>query len=194
MSNIITAGNATNNGTSISSDTSGVLELKTGSTPTTALTISTGQVVTFAQQPAGTFAGTGPAFSAYMAANQTVTSGVLTKLTLNTKVFDTNNNFDNVTNYRFTPTVGGYYQISMSLLMNGATTAAVVALYKNGSLYTNTVYFQAAGVSTQYPLSVLIYLNGSTDYLEFYGQTNGGTTIGGGSTGTFASGCLVRSA
>jgi len=46
MSNIITAGNATNNGTSISSDTSGVLELKTGSTPTTALTISTGQVVT----------------------------------------------------------------------------------------------------------------------------------------------------
>jgi hypothetical protein len=45
MSNIITAGNATNNGTSISSDTSGVLELKTGSTPTTALTISTGQNV-----------------------------------------------------------------------------------------------------------------------------------------------------
>ena len=46
MSNIITAGNATNNGTSISSDTSGVLELKTGSTPTTALTIGTNQVVT----------------------------------------------------------------------------------------------------------------------------------------------------
>jgi hypothetical protein len=41
MSNIITAGNATNNGTSISSDTSGVLELKTGSTPTTALTLDT---------------------------------------------------------------------------------------------------------------------------------------------------------
>jgi hypothetical protein len=46
MTNRITAGNATNGGTSISSDTSGVLELKTGSTPTTALTISTGQVVT----------------------------------------------------------------------------------------------------------------------------------------------------
>jgi hypothetical protein len=41
MSNIITAGNATNNGTSISSDTSGVLELKTGSTPTTALALDT---------------------------------------------------------------------------------------------------------------------------------------------------------
>ena len=46
MTNRITAGNATNGGTSISSDTSGVLELRTGSTPTTALTISSGQVLT----------------------------------------------------------------------------------------------------------------------------------------------------
>jgi hypothetical protein len=46
MANTITAGNATNGGTAISSDTSGTLELKTGSTPTTALSISTGQVVT----------------------------------------------------------------------------------------------------------------------------------------------------
>ena len=45
MSNIITAGNATNNGTSISSDTSGVLELKTGSTPTTAIAVDTSQRV-----------------------------------------------------------------------------------------------------------------------------------------------------
>jgi hypothetical protein len=137
-------------------------------------------------------AGNGPAFSAYMSATQTVTSGVLTKLTLNTEVFDTNNNFDNVTNYRFTPTVGGYYQVSMALLMNGSTTAAVLAVYKNTNLYTNTIYYQTAGVGTQYPLSALIYLNGSTDYLEFWGQTNGGTTLGGGSTGTFASAVLVR--
>ena len=47
MSNIITAGNATNNGTSISSDTSGVLELKTGSTPTTALSIDASQNLQF---------------------------------------------------------------------------------------------------------------------------------------------------
>jgi hypothetical protein len=45
MSNIITAGNATNGGTAISSDTSGILELKTGSTPTTAITVDTSQNV-----------------------------------------------------------------------------------------------------------------------------------------------------
>jgi hypothetical protein len=45
MANTITAGNATNGGTAISSDTSGILELKTGSTPTTALTIDASQNV-----------------------------------------------------------------------------------------------------------------------------------------------------
>jgi len=43
MANLITAGNATNLGTVISSDTSGVLQLQSGSTPTTALTVDANQ-------------------------------------------------------------------------------------------------------------------------------------------------------
>ena len=45
MSTTITAGNATNNGASISSDTAGTLQLQTGSTPTTAVTIDASQNV-----------------------------------------------------------------------------------------------------------------------------------------------------
>ena len=45
MATTITAGTATG-GSAISADTSGILEFKTGSTPTTALTIGTNQVVT----------------------------------------------------------------------------------------------------------------------------------------------------
>ena len=45
MANTITAGNATNGGTAISSDTSGVLELKTGSSPTTAIAVDASQNV-----------------------------------------------------------------------------------------------------------------------------------------------------
>jgi hypothetical protein len=45
MPNTITAGNATNGGTAISSDTSGVLELKTGSSPTTAIAVDASQNV-----------------------------------------------------------------------------------------------------------------------------------------------------
>ena len=43
----------------------------------------------------------GPAFSAYLLTNQSIVSTTLTKATINTVVFDTNSNFDNVTNYRF---------------------------------------------------------------------------------------------
>jgi hypothetical protein len=71
MANTITAGNATNGGTAISSDTSGTLELKTGSTPTTALTIDASQRAVFvagtAAAPAITTSGntnTGIFFSA----------------------------------------------------------------------------------------------------------------------------------
>ncbi len=49
MATTITAGNSTNGGAAISSDNTGILELKTGSgSGTTALTIGTGQAATFA--------------------------------------------------------------------------------------------------------------------------------------------------
>jgi hypothetical protein len=58
MANIITAGNATNNGTSISSDTSGALNIVTGTgAGTTAVTINSSQVVNFTNLP--TVAGSG---------------------------------------------------------------------------------------------------------------------------------------
>ena len=48
MSTTLAAGTATS-GAALSSDTSGILVLQSGSTPTTAMTIGTNQVVTFAQ-------------------------------------------------------------------------------------------------------------------------------------------------
>ena len=53
-----------------------------------------------------------PAFSAYLGTSQTVTTDVATKLQLNTEVFDTASAFDSTTNYRFQPTVAGYYQLN----------------------------------------------------------------------------------
>jgi hypothetical protein len=167
MSNIITAGNATNNGTSISSDTSGVLELKTGSTPTTALSIGTNQVVTFAQQPAGTFAGTGPAFSATPSTTQAVTSSVYTKVNLGTENFDTNNNF---ASSRFTPTVAGYYFISGSVYSIGSSTSYIWSLiYKNGvNAISGNLNVPVSSIDGVGVVNGLVYLNGSTDYVELY--------------------------
>ena len=49
MASIITAGNSTNNGTSVASDNTGILQIKTGpSAGTTAVTFDASQVATFA--------------------------------------------------------------------------------------------------------------------------------------------------
>jgi hypothetical protein len=55
MANIITAGNSTNGGTAISTDTSGTLDIKTGSgSGTTAISVDASQTTTFAAGVSGT--------------------------------------------------------------------------------------------------------------------------------------------
>ena len=55
MANIITAGNSTNGGTAITTDTSGTLEIKTGTgSGTTAISVDASQATTFAAGVSGT--------------------------------------------------------------------------------------------------------------------------------------------
>lgn len=143
-------------------------------------------------------AGTGPAFSAYQGTSQTLTSGVYTKIALNTERFDTNNNFDSTTNYRFTPTVAGYYQINYEVYATttGSMTSFVGVLYKNGSVYEYGVITSING-SQSFSGSTLISMNGTTDYLELYLQVAGtGTLTATQASGAanFMSGSLVRGA
>lgn len=146
--------------------------------------------------------GAGPAFSAYASADQTVTLGALTKITIDTEKFDTNSNFDTSTN-RFTPTVAGYYQVNGCLRGIVVTTLTVIRcdIYKNGATYAQTRITGTLGANTATSafVSDVIYMNGSTDYLELYGSLSGsGTaTFSGGVAGTassFFSAALVRGA
>jgi hypothetical protein len=107
-----------------------------------------------------------PAFSAYISASQNVTSNVDTKIAFNTEEFDTANCFDTST-YRFTPNVAGYYEFNLSVSFSAtAITNNEIAFYKNGSYYKRGAWNTGG---QQISSSVLIYLNGSTDYVEFYG-------------------------
>lgn len=139
-------------------------------------------------------AGTGPAFSAYLAANQSAPStSVWTKVALNAERFDTNNNFNTSTN-RFIPTVAGYYQINGAVnFASGATGLTACALYVNGAFNTSG---EAFSVSTVYQVLVsdLIYLNGSSDYVELYIYLSSSTAIYGGAGYTGMVGSLARAA
>jgi hypothetical protein len=119
----------------------------------------------------------------------------ITKILFQTEVYDTNNNFASST---FTPTVAGYYQISGC--WTGTATAANLMscyIYKNGSLAFNggTFLITAVGnIGAQ--MSALVYLNGSTDYVEFYGYQTGTVSMAtvAAANGTYFQAVLVRGA
>lgn len=114
-------------------------------------------------------AGNGPAFSAYQSVGQTIAVSSYTKVSFQTEEFDTNSNYDNATNYRFTPTVAGYYQINSCLSFNSPVAQVWIGVYKNGVIYKRG-YMSGPVTSATYITTVnaLVYCNGSTDYLEIY--------------------------
>jgi len=192
MTSIINA--STTAGVIITSDTSGNLALQTGGgTYTQTVPNATGTVMV---------SGNMPAFSAYMtngSANLSITPSVFTKAKLDTKEFDTNSNFDNTTNYRFTPTVAGYYQINGTVNVSASGSlpdGAFCSIYKNGTEFKRGGTNSTAGLIGPSSVSSIVYFNGSTDYVELYIQAQGGssTVLVYGQAITYFSGCLIRAA
>ncbi len=111
----------------------------------------------------------GPAFFAYRnTSTQSITTATSTKVAFNAESFDTDNCFDSTTNYRFTPTKAGYYQINSALNGSGATsTRQLYQFYFNGAEYLRFWDFTNPG-NTQVNGTTLIYFNGTTDYAEVY--------------------------
>jgi len=121
-----------------------------------------------------------PAFEANLSANQSVSSNTLTKVQANTESFDTDNCYDNSTNYRFTPTVSGkyyvYFQIRLSWTSSNGD-SGVTSIYKNGSeIFTSRINVTSNWYGTMDTFGT-VDMNGSSDYLEAFGKFDGGGPI-----------------
>lgn len=140
----------------------------------------------------------GPAFSAYRGTTtQAVSGATYTKIQFNLEEFDTNSNYDSTTNYRFTPTVAGYYQITLSIYSTVSIASNFYAyIYKNGANFKTITTIPTGGGSTSACLngSALVYLNGSTDYVEGYYWVSQAATVSADSTLNYFQGALVRTA
>ena len=186
MSSLITSGSASGTGAVT------LIPTSSNTNQTATLPDATGTVMV---------SGNMPAFSAYNSTNQTITMNTVTKVLFNTEDFDTNNNFASST---FTPTVAGYYQINASLDWNITATHDVVFgayIYKNGAgVKRINMSIKQVGSAAEIgtPLSSVIYMNGSTDYLEIYcyeyDYTATTSAILGAGAYTWFNGALVRAA
>ena len=138
-------------------------------------TISIPSGVTIANS--GTATGFGgantPAFEAYLSANQSISHDTETKVQFNTEIYDTDSDYDNSSNYRFTPTTAGKYFVYGTingyantsnlnsnraiLKKNGTTVKYAINDFRNNPAKTNNVMVTA-----------VVDMNGSSDYLELF--------------------------
>jgi hypothetical protein len=123
----------------------------------------------------------GPIISAYGNTATTLSSGTWTKITIDTVEYDSHGAFDNTTNYRFRPNIGGWYQVngnySISSYANqNYSTGQFVALYKNSLEFKRSARIQSnvSGVGTN--VSSLCYFDGVTDYVEMWGLQGTGSS------------------
>jgi len=139
-----------------------------------------------------------PAFEVYLASNQTsISDDVVTKVQFDGTALDTNSYWDS-TNYRYKPLIAGKYYVYAQIFFGGGSGADVERIrcdiYKNGSnnLGSNRYLrsqFNGGGQSIEpdnmsLNITAIIDMNGTTDFLEVFGQiathnnTNNGTFFG----------------
>ena len=150
--------------------------------------------ITFPDTSVQPKSGYGPAFSVYQSVTSTYANATPTKVTLQTKEFDTASAFDNTTNYRFQPLTAGYYQINGAVSGNAASGYFSANIYKNGTLYKVGASYTTSGVTPDGSVSSVVYLNGSTDYVELWVNAATGGSTNTGIASTYFNGIFVRGA
>ena len=116
---------------------------------------------------------TAPAFSAIISANLTIPTSTFTKINFDTKDFDLTNDYD-TTNYRFQPSVAGYYLLTANIANIGGQTSgtnSLLAIYKNGQWFSAG----SGGSLIYFATSLFVYANGTTDYFDVYYYQNSGS-------------------
>jgi hypothetical protein len=132
-------------------------------------------------------AGNGPSFSVTPnGSGQTISAGTTAKVTAFgitgdavTYYWDTASCWNN-TNKRFIPNVAGYYYFNTGLAIASIGTGENLGLvfFKNGTRIRYTSYFNNGGSNDVYlNASCVIYMNGSTDYVEVYFSNNSGSNM-----------------
>jgi hypothetical protein len=131
-----------------------------------------------------------PTFSAYDTATQSINANVYTKITFTTESWDTDSAF---ASSRFTPLTAGYYSVSAMVGASfGAAETTYWQVYKNGSSWQMGSLIKTTG-DNYGSGHILVYLNGSSDYIEIFANASANATIGSGGSLRYFAAVGIRS-
>lgn len=127
-----------------------------------------------------------PAFSVRLSADETLAENTYTKLTFDNVLFDTDNAFDDTTNYRFIVPVGkaGKYQFNLRVRCDSQSNSNLllsqVRIYKNSVSYAISYNYDASSytrASSHHITAIIDLVEG--DYVEGYAYINAVDNTGG---------------
>lgn len=118
-----------------------------------------------------------PAFFAISDGNKNQTNNTWTVAGLDLIIFDTNSWY-NTSTYRYTPQIAGYYQFNTTLYFRSASgqTQIACAIAKNGTSsigLNGDLAYSAFTIAGSTSTGGLLYMNGSTDYVQSIGYVYG---------------------
>ena len=117
-----------------------------------------------------------PAFSVYRNGTQSISHNTYTKVQYNTENFDTDNTFDNSTNYRFTPAFSGKSYLVASIRLYGTDdfNNYILEIHKNGTAVLRQQnshwHYESALVSG-------IVTHDTDDYFEVFVMQQSGSSL-----------------
>jgi len=125
-----------------------------------------------------------PAFHVHLSANQSISNATDTKVQFNSELYDTDNSYDNSSNYRFTPQTAGKYFIYTQVYFdtganNNNIDYAYIETRKNGTAIMDTMFdFRDDRDGRKFAINSHIVqdFNGSSDYIEIFGSMSANQT------------------
>lgn len=126
-----------------------------------------------------------PYLQAYLSANQTgVADNTLTLININTVSVD-NRSFFNTSTHLYTPTLAGYYLVTVKVRCQVATlmTACVADVLRNGSSFARSTILPGSSATSDSSVTAIVQINGTTDTISA-----GGLVIGSGGSDQFNGG------
>ena len=121
-----------------------------------------------------------PLVNVRMDTSPTFSHNTATKLVLDTEIVDSDGKFDNSTNYRFTPTVAGYYFVHTQIEFVNTAGQSYIDIRKNGSADNSNIGRGAQGKADDAnnentpSLSTIVYLD-ADDYIESFAAQESGS-------------------
>lgn len=137
-----------------------------------------GQVITDAALNARDMTGQA-VFIATRSSTQSLANATVTAISLSTPTLDTLGAYSAGNPSRFTPTVAGYYAITGTMGFAANTTGVrIIEVALNGTAVAAQQFSTASAGDARFPLPpAIIYMNGTTDYLEIRGYQNSGGAL-----------------